>query len=369
MREWVESKDGSFRRSAPGGRLHVIEQNDDGHSLFTVPATEGRKPMRSADFFWHGEDLTDLTTVAESCDTYWKSHDAARRRAASTISRNLDGLTMTATFERGSFDARLWESGGKRPVGNYFGTLNNAVTGYVFGELTIQGSQFLDDAYHGRGLGSALVDLAEELTGLRAVPHGFMGTTGTLSQMAARSWKGRAVRKPVLGMDGDPAVIARATGIVPSRQREAARLGTDDYRCGLTLASRLGYGLTTVSVIGCSPSLSGFFPEDTEINFAFPTRPDGSVVSLRGLDDLQDAISHNLWVMRMQKLPSECKTDFMAPAQVAAASAEMDRPGGLFFRSSGLEAAEIVMAREDRIAMSRAIDSFSDRPGVQRISI
>ncbi len=296
--------------------MHVVIFEDGGCDFFTIPVSQASLPVRAVDFFWHVKGVDQLDDVASSCDEYWMAFDDAKGQAAKSISRKVDGMTLMAEVFNSTFDARIIAPCGRITLGRYHGTLNNAVSGFVLGELTIQGSQWLDEPLRGQGLGSALVDLAEEICELRAVPHGFMGTTGLLSSMAAKSWQGRAARRPVPGMEGKADVSARAAGIDESLAREQLYLGTDDLDVGLDIAERLGLGVTLVR----SPRGPGsaFFPVDHDVSFAFATHADGSIVSLRGLTDIDAAVKHNLWISREDARPEDCAFESIPAERVSA---------------------------------------------------
>lgn len=85
----------------------------------------------------------------------------------------------------------------------YEGTHNSFLSHYILNELTIQGCQFLPEHLRGKGYADKAIDFAEELMGLKAVPHQLNHTTGSLSNLAKKSWEKRAKRKNVLGMNND----------------------------------------------------------------------------------------------------------------------------------------------------------------------
>lgn len=359
MFDWEEKGEGSLVREAPGGRVHVVEPTHDGWNLFTIPSRSDPGAPRSPDFFWFDRDFDDLLAVATACDGFWIRRDASSLLPDRTLTREFDGHRLTASFRRGSFSASVWSPGEDREIGRYFGGLNNCLSGFVTGRLTIQGSRHVDERLRGRGFGNALIDIAEEVTGLIALPHGYLGTTGVLSEAADRSWQGRWRRNGMTPLDQTPDVSMRAEGMAASRTHGVMRFGWDDYRCGVELASRMGLGLTTISTPK-SRSGDGFFPSSTDAKLAFATREDGSVISLRGLSDIDQAVAHNLWLARDEADKDECTRAFIAPEDIGQILASISNQSGFYLpNSAGAGIAEAVVSREQARGMKPVLPGMA----------
>jgi hypothetical protein len=321
--------------SATGGRRHFIEAVDDGWQLWT------RKP--GVAFYWFTKSIDELEAIVAKTDAHWVEYDAAMARPSATISAELAGLKATARYDRGQFDVRLWSEDGQRVVGTYFGGINNPLATFVLDELTIQGTRHLDESLRGRGVGAGLIDLAESVCRLRAVPHGFMGTDGETSDDAWKSWQSRKSRQPVPGMEGRADIDARAAMLPEMAARRALKFNTDDYDRGLLLAKELGLGLSTVSF---GARGAGFFPAFNDVTFAFPTQADGSVVSGCGVDDLNSAISNNLLLNASDKRLEDAEVGFVEAENVEAEIENRRSPG--FDRPLTIDpiVVEIVRGRE-----------------------
>lgn len=321
--------------AANGGRRHFIEAVDDGWQLWT------RKP--GVAFYWFTRSIDELEAIVAKTDAHWVEHDAALERPSISITTELAGLKATAHYDRGQFNVRLWSAEENRVVGTYFGGFNNPVATFVLDELTIQGTRHLDENLRGRGIGAGLVDLAEKACGLRAVPHGFMGTDGTTSHDAWKSWQSRKLRQPVPGMEGKADVEARAALLPEMAARRALKFNPDDYDRGLLLASEFGLGLTTVSF---GAKEAGFFPAFNDVSYAFPTRADGSVVSGAGIDELNSAISNNLILDVSHKRLEDAEIGFIEAECVETTIEERNTPA--FYRTLTIDPlmVEIVKERE-----------------------
>jgi transposase len=285
---------------------HFIEAVDDGWQLWT------RKP--GVAFYWFSKSIDELEAIVAKTDANWVEHDAAMATPSASIITELAGLKATAHYDRGQFNVRLWSTEENRVVGTYFGGLNNPVATFVLDELTIQGTRHLDENLRGRGIGAGLIDLAEKVCGLRAVPHGFMGTDGKTSGDAWKSWQSRKLRQPVPGMERKANVEARAALLPEMAARRALKFNTDDYDRGLVLANEFGLGLTTVSF--CAKQ-AGFFTTSNDVSYAFPTRADGSVVSGAGIDELNSAISNNLILDVSENRLEDAEVSFIEAESVA----------------------------------------------------
>lgn len=334
-----EARNDRWTASAPGSRRHFIEAADDGWHLWT----RGHSFL----FYWFSKSLAELGDVAAAADDFWKRHDEAAALKSNKITTKLQGLKATASFERGHFDVKLWSDNGDRVVGHYFGGLNNALSGFVLDELTIQGSRHLDESLHGRGLGAGLIDIAEQVTGLRAVPHGFMGTTGATSEAAWKSWQSRKRTKAVPGMEGRADIAAKAATLPEIEARRGLRFDSDTYERSLAIADSLGIGLTTVSFPDAGPS---FFPKFNDIQYAFATRADGSVITGTGVDNVEAAIESSLRLDASDKMVSDAVIGFIEPHDIAKAIAERETPGSYQVSKISELALGIVKEREQRRA-------------------
>ncbi|MBY3432768.1 hypothetical protein HFN89_01080 [Rhizobium laguerreae] len=332
-----EVKNDKWTAPAPGSRRHFVEAVDDGWQLWT------RGP--GVKFYWFSRSIHELEAIVAKNDSHWLEFDAAKAKAPVSITAELAGLKATAHSERGSFDVRLWSADGERCVGYYFGGLNNATSGFVLGELTVQGTRHLDEGPRGRGLGAGLIELAERVCGLRAVPHGFMGTDGTTSNDAWKSWQSRALRQAVPGMEGRTDIDARAAMLPEMKARRALKFNVDDYDRGLLLARELGLGLVTVSF---GSRTTGFFPVFNDVSYAFPLRADESVVSGAGLDDLDSAIASNLVLGASDKRLEDAVIGSIPAHRIEAEIAS--RSTSDFYRPLTIDpiALEIVKNREAR---------------------
>jgi hypothetical protein len=304
------------KASTSGSRRHFIEAVDDGWQLWT------RNPGVS--FYWFSRSLEELGAIVDKTDAQWVDCDAAKAKPSATITTELAGLKATARYDRGQFDVRLWSEDGQRVVGTYFGGVNNPVATFVLGELTIQGTRHLDEGLRGCGIGAGLIDLAEKVSGLRAVPHGFMGTVGSTSDDAWKSWQSRKRRQPVPGMEGRADVEARAAILPEMAARQALKFHSDDLDRGLVLANELGLGLTTVS-FGSKPAC--FFPSPSDVAYAFATRTDGSIISGSGCDDLNSAISNNFVNDVSDKRLEDADVAFIEAENVQAEIEKRKSPG------------------------------------------
>lgn len=314
-----EARSDKWTTSAPGSRRHFIEAADDGWHLWT----RGHSFL----FYWFSNSLSELGDVVAATDEFWKRHDEAAAVKSNKITTELQGLKATASFEMGHFDVRLWSEKDDQVVGHYFGGLNNALSGFVLGELTIQGSRHLDGSLHGRGLGAGLIDIAEQVTGLRAVPHGFMGTTGSTSESAWKSWQSRKRTKAVPGMEGRADIEARAAMLPEIEARRSLRFDSDSYERGLAVADSLGIGLTTVSFPDTGFS---FFPKFNGIHYAFATRGDGTVVTGTGMDSLEAAITRSLRLDASDKAVADAVIGFIEPHDIAKAITERRETPGFY---------------------------------------
>jgi putative ubiquitin-RnfH superfamily antitoxin RatB of RatAB toxin-antitoxin module len=295
-------------------------------------------------FYWFSKSIDELEAIVEKTDAHSVQYDAAKAKPSATITTELAGLKATARCHRGQFDVRLWSEDEQRVVGTYFGGLNNPMATFVLDELTIQGTRHLDERLRGCGVGAGLIDLAEKVSGLRAVPHGFMGTDGSTSDDAWKSWQSRKLRQPVPGMEGRADIDARAAMLPEMAARHTLKFNTDDYDRGLLLARELGLGLTTVS-FGSNPAC--FFPSFNDVVYAFPTRSDGSVVSGTGGDDLNSAISNNLILNVSDKRLDDADIGFIEAENVEAKIEDRKSPG--FYRPLTIDPLMVEIVREREV--------------------
>ncbi|MCS4088540.1 hypothetical protein [Rhizobium sp. BK176] len=341
LSRWEVRNNKWMAASASGSRRHFIEAVDDGWQLWT------RNP--GVTFYWFSRSIDELEAIVEKTDAQWVEYDVAKAKRSATITTELAGLKATARYDRGQFDVRLWSGDERRVVGTYFGGINNPLATFVLDELTIQGTRHLDESLRGCGIGAGLIDLAEKVSDLRAVPHGFMGTDGSTSDDAWKSWQSRKLRQPVPGMEGRADIDARAAMLPEMAARRALKFHSDDYDRGLLLARELGLGLTTVS-FGSQPAC--FFPSFNDVAYSFPTRADGSIVSGAGCDDLNAAISNNFLLDVSDKRLEDAELGFIEAENIDAEIGRRETPG--FYRPLTIDPVMVELVREREARRPRA---------------
>lgn len=294
MMDWVlEGK--SYTRVTSSGQVHIIEERPDGWEFRSHDPD--RLSVRKHVFYWHETELADLFDVAKLVDALEikraEFEDAPKTFEIVPLS---DQVNAGVTWHGRYFDVCLRDLEGVE-IGRYYGGLNSQLSDFVYGEVTITGSQEIDEGPHrGKGYASKAVDAAEKVMGLRAVPHGRMFAPGHLSDLAAESWRKRNLRTPVLGMNDEPEILDRYRRMLDTNARHTARFSLDRYDVGLRLAKALGYGLTLVTV-DADRGNRPYFDESTSregYSYAFATREDGSVVSMAGENGIAEAVEWNL---------------------------------------------------------------------------
>ncbi|MCV9964091.1 hypothetical protein OIU34_19605 [Pararhizobium sp. BT-229] len=268
--DWTSGRGGGLEYRDDNVRL-LARPCPDGWMLF-VTDDEGEVPYHPA-FRWNAETLEMLEGMAAFVIDYAsKKAELAARPDIRKETELEDGWKIVARRERGtSFIVTLHTETGEH-VGEYAGFLNTPLPTFVLGETTIQGSQTLSDVARGKGLADRMRDAAEDVTGLRAVPHGRNFTQGSLSEAAAKSWARRASAKRVPGITPELAVNVR---------RELAKTVEERFR-ELTYADSLAGSIEISAGTGCD-IVVGYV--DGEPKFAWAVSSDGVPVSPTGIVD------------------------------------------------------------------------------------
>lgn len=134
--------------------------------------------------------------------------------------------------------ARLRATGG---IAGGFGFQHSRLEGcYVCDELVIDGSPHVADAHQRRGLATAMRDAAEQLSGLRSVPHGHALIGGVQTPAAKAFWVSRRRTHDVPAFEGPEAF--RRKVYVKDRQANCLREARHFLRSAFAvqLAERLG---------------------------------------------------------------------------------------------------------------------------------
>lgn len=236
-----------------------------------VPLLEGWY-LSGPDFDWVESRLEDLAGVAEFYEGYLRRREHRFELQKTVVSEDLgDEFSLEATLYPGaSFQVHIKHKG--RIVGRYEGFPNGPLATFVLGEDTIQGAEMLDEFARRRGFGDKMRDAAERITGLSAVPHGRNYTTGSLSDLAERSWSRRAETKKVLGYGTDIGIKVRSNMARLCRQRlSKMRNESCDFPRAMSLSEKTGLPL----VIGFSAGLpvSGW----VVLKNGLPIDPSGSI--------------------------------------------------------------------------------------------
>lgn len=275
---WEKREDGSLERLGPVGDMHRLQPVTRGWRLTHFPP--GLTPdIWHADFFWEAEEDDQLVRFS----TFLAEHSLLNtliERETKAVSKNADGYLAVANWrDENSFTAFLVSPSGKT-IGNYSGGINTPVATFVLGQRTIHGSQYMDKEFMGRGLAHLLVDVAEKLTGLPAVPHGHMCTPGTCSEAAWRFWTKRATSRKVPGMPADEMAEARNSAAQEMERRRLATMMPDTPELAAQLARSVGADLIVAE-------------QEGKIGFAWSLL-DGRRSSLSGLLNDDAILKHNL---------------------------------------------------------------------------
>jgi hypothetical protein len=201
------------------------------------------------DFKWIARERVGLDEQREFLETYAEVVAEFFARPSTTTVRKIeDGLALVGTFKSGSF--RVTVAGQMETIGHYEGSLNNAMSTYVLGRPAIQGSEWLVNKGRGRGLGDRMRDMAEEITGLVAVPHGRNFAPGGLSDAAVRSWTRRAAGRHVPGLAPDVKVEERLRLAELNEASLRDRRWASSLPTSLAISARTGWDVVVGSLDG-----------------------------------------------------------------------------------------------------------------------
>jgi hypothetical protein len=293
---WTIESGTTATRSSATGQFHVVSTDKDGWNLEVFFKQEQRS-FSNILFYWNSDDLGELLSVNREIEEVF-----VRRAVAETLPpikevRDLgNGISARLKRDGLGFEVRLSREGDG--IGQYWGTWNKPLTAWILGEDTIQGARSLKPEYHGPAfrLGNAMIDLAEEVSGLRAVPHGHMYSPGEASDMAMNSWAKRSARQGVPGMEGDAAIEDRFLRASIVKQVETRRYTGDRFAHGYNTALETGRDLFVVldrprvDWQGVSVSC-----EDT-VMFAWALDGNARPVTVCGYDDHETVLRHNLFL-------------------------------------------------------------------------
>lgn len=268
--DWTNGRGGSLEYQDDNVRL-LARPCPDGWMLFTTDET-GDVPYRP-DFRWAAETLQMLEGMAAFIIDY--SSKKAELTAQRDVQKEIElegGWKLVARREEGTnFRVTLRTETGDE-AGEYVGFVNTPLPTFVLGEMTIHGSQILSEVARGNGIADKMRDVAEELMGLKAVPHGRNFTQGSLSEAAAKSWARRVAAKRVPGITPEIAVNVR---------RELAKAVQDRF-IELYFADSLASSIDISASTGCD-IIVGYV--DQEPAFAWALSPEGTPVSTSGIID------------------------------------------------------------------------------------
>lgn len=185
----------------------------------------------------------------------WAAHyDAHARRLAAWLERTIEasrpgprGTMLVASKEAGDITVRVRAFLGESAVGIREGHFESATAAYVLGEDVLTGGAFVDDDWIGKGLGRALIDFGDEVSGMRSAPDERNGCRGTLSSYGKEFWRKRVAHGPIPGSD-DPEGVARRLAEVERIQavQWAERSGFLDVQVAVGLADAIGGEPVTV---------------------------------------------------------------------------------------------------------------------------
>jgi hypothetical protein len=271
-----------MRRTLPTGQTCSITCDRDGWNLeIHYSATQNNLPNRLA--YWNAPTIEDVLDFASCAERHYARIEALRAKGDDTRRRQIDGDLLAVVRREDGLRFRIsLHHRDDGEVGHYFGAANGPLQAWIMGEDTIQGSRTLREGFRGRGLGEVLVDLAEEVMGLPAVPHGHAFARGDTSVSAKRAWNRRAGSRRVPGMDGDPEMLRRMA--------EAARVAAlDDTRSRADLPS---LGAAVAAAHGLDLSVARL-PDG--VSFAWAIARGGEAVTASGrADDDAAALRLNL---------------------------------------------------------------------------
>jgi hypothetical protein len=275
---WTNGRGGSLEYQDDNVRL-LVRPSADGWML-AVTDERGEIPYHP-DFQWIADSREMLEGMAKFVIDYAsKKAELALRPDIQRETAIEGGWRIVARRERGtSFVVTLHNETGES-IGEYAGFLNTTLPTFVLGEMTIHGSHVLSDVARGKGIADRMRDAAEDMMGLKAVPHGRNFTQGSLSETAAKSWTRRAAEKRVPGITPELAVKIRL---------ELAKTVSDHFR-ELRYADDLAASVEISKATGCDVVVGMV---DDEPKFAWAVSPEGFAVSPDGIVD-QELLAEKL---------------------------------------------------------------------------
>lgn len=227
-----------------------LETQDKGHTAEPMEGSSLLKWSRNDQGGWTTND--GVFRISSSGTTFWLHEGRSRRWIASCprecaqmaehieaharavmslassfptaeIKRetHIPGIHVTNIPEEGHFLDRVTSRNGMRgpyitlrdendeAVGHLPTIFTDSLPTYVIGEMTINSSAWITPELTGKGLGTLMYDLAEEITGLRMVPHSKNFVSGRLSDAAQRFWARRAATRGVPGLNDAEAAKRR----------------------------------------------------------------------------------------------------------------------------------------------------------------
>ncbi|MCS4090178.1 hypothetical protein [Rhizobium sp. BK176] len=276
--DWTIGRGGSLVYQDDNVNL-LVQPNADGWML-AVTDERGEIPYHPT-FQWNAESIEMLEGMAAFVIDYASKKAELSSRPDIQRETEIDGgWKIVAKRERGtSFIVTLHDDAGES-IGEYAGFLNTLLPTFVLGEMTIQGSQMLSDIARGKGIADRMRDAAEDVMGLKAVPHGRNFTQGSLSESAAKSWARRASQRRVPGLTPELAVKVRL---------ELAKT-VGDHFAELRYADNLAAPVEISKAIGCDVVVGMV---DGEPKFAWAVSPEGLAVSPDGILD-QELLAEKL---------------------------------------------------------------------------
>lgn len=286
---WDLTNAGSRRAIGVGGHAYLLDEVHVGWRISQY-RKDRRPDPNSCSFIWESQSLEELWSMVQTLESQSSRMVAlvARRGHAQMVTDLDGGFRVVASTNGFDFEAVLYDGSG-RQIGDYCGFLNTPQPTFILGQDTIQGSQNLDDQYRGQGFGARLVDAAEELMGLSAVPHGYLFTPGTTTKEADRFWAKRADAGRVPGLPLSNEILARFEQV--SLFDERIRQGFDHVELGVEAALTQGYDLCVAE-------------DGDRACFAWPVANDGRHISRTGYADSRRIVEANVNTKNAALLPT-----------------------------------------------------------------
>lgn len=243
IEEWRPEGTALVRPAAGGGNWQAYD----------LPGGWCLRKVGDDDLVYRGLTLALATSGAGVAA--WAAHyDAHARRFAAWLERTVEaskpgplGTVLVASKEAGDITVRVQAFLGETAIGIREGHFESATAAYVLREDVLTGGAFVDDDWIGKGLGRALMDFGDEVSGLRSAPDERNGCRGTLSSYGKEFWRKRAAHGPIPGSD-DPEGVARRLAEVERIQaiQWAERSGFLDVQVAIGLADAIGGEPVTV---------------------------------------------------------------------------------------------------------------------------